>query len=77
MSREQVDRDVAALRIHELPAAQGCMYVVLAADSALALQGRPRRSRSLGAHRQGTKDPRELKDAVRFATRVTQARSVE
>ena len=37
-SREQVDADVAALKIHELPAARGCTYVVSAADFALALR---------------------------------------
>ncbi len=36
-SREQADRAVAALEIHELPAARGCTYVVPAADFALAL----------------------------------------
>ncbi len=36
-SREQTDRAVAALEIHELPAARGCTYVVPAADFALAL----------------------------------------
>src|SRR3954470_5860257 len=38
ISREQADRDVAAVRIHELPAARGCTYVVPAADFALALR---------------------------------------
>ena len=36
--REQVDQDAAALRIHELPAARGCTYVVPAPDFALALR---------------------------------------
>jgi len=36
--REAVDADVAAVAIHELPAARGCTYVVPAADHALALQ---------------------------------------
>ncbi|GIJ44776.1 hypothetical protein Val02_16620 [Virgisporangium aliadipatigenens] len=36
--REAVDADVAAVEIHELPAARGCTYVVPAADYALALQ---------------------------------------
>lgn len=38
ISREDVDADVAALKIHELPAARGCTYVVPAADFALALR---------------------------------------
>jgi hypothetical protein len=36
--RAQADADAAALRIHELPAARGCTYVVPAADFALALR---------------------------------------
>lgn len=36
--RARADADVAALRIHELPAARGCTYVVPAADFALALR---------------------------------------
>lgn len=36
--REQADQDAAALRIHELPAARGCTYVVPASDFALALR---------------------------------------
>ncbi len=36
--REAADAAVAALEIHELPAARGCTYVVPAADFALALQ---------------------------------------
>jgi hypothetical protein len=40
--REGVDRDVADLGIHELPAARGCTYVVPAEDFALALRlGQP------------------------------------
>ena len=42
LGREQVDRDVAELKIHELPAARGCTYVVPASDFALALKaGQP------------------------------------
>ena len=37
-SREATDAAVAALEIHELPAARGCTYVVPASDFALALQ---------------------------------------
>src|SRR6059058_5758798 len=37
-SREQADQDAAALKIHELPAARGCTYVVPASDFALALR---------------------------------------
>jgi hypothetical protein len=37
-SREVADRAVAALDIHELPAARGCTYVVPAADFSLALR---------------------------------------
>lgn len=37
MSRADADRAVAALEIHELPAARGCTYVVPAPDFALAL----------------------------------------
>lgn len=37
LGRERVDRDVADLAIHELPAARGCTYVVPASDFALAL----------------------------------------
>jgi hypothetical protein len=36
--REAVDRAVAALRIHELPSARGCTYVVPASAFALALK---------------------------------------
>jgi len=36
--REQADQDAAALRIHELPAARGCTYLVPASDFALALR---------------------------------------
>jgi hypothetical protein len=36
-TREDVDRAIAAVEIHELPAARGCTYVVPAADYALAL----------------------------------------
>lgn len=38
ISREQADANVAALRIHELPSARGCTYVIPAADFALALR---------------------------------------
>jgi hypothetical protein len=38
VSRERADADVAALHIHELPAARGCTYVIPAADFALALR---------------------------------------
>jgi hypothetical protein len=37
LGREAVDAAVAALEIHELPAARGCTYVVPAVDFALAL----------------------------------------
>jgi hypothetical protein len=37
-SRAQADAAVAALEIHELPAARGCTYVVPASDYALALR---------------------------------------
>jgi len=37
-TRQQVDAAVAALEIHELPAARGCTYVVPASDFALALR---------------------------------------
>jgi len=37
-SRDDADRAVANLEIHELPAARGCTYVVPAADFALALR---------------------------------------
>jgi Winged helix DNA-binding domain len=41
-SRAAIDADVAALAIHELPAARGCTYVVPASDFAFALQvGQP------------------------------------
>ena len=36
--RQVADADVAALRLHELPAARGCTYVVPAVDFALALK---------------------------------------
>jgi winged helix DNA-binding protein len=38
VSREAADSAVAALDIHELPAARGCTYVVPSADFALALK---------------------------------------
>src|SRR5512142_1458188 len=38
IGRETVDRDVADLKIHELPAARGCTYVVPQSDFALALK---------------------------------------
>jgi hypothetical protein len=38
VGREQADADAAALRIHELPAARGCTYVVHEGDFALALR---------------------------------------
>jgi hypothetical protein len=37
-SREDADRSVAKLEIHELPSARGCTYVLPAADFALGLQ---------------------------------------
>jgi hypothetical protein len=37
-SREEADRAVTELRIHELPSARGCTYVVPASDFALALK---------------------------------------
>ncbi len=40
--RESIDAVLAAIEIHELPAARGCTYIVPAADYALALQvGQP------------------------------------
>jgi hypothetical protein len=41
LSREAVDRAVADVEIHELPAARGCTYVVPARDFGLALQCAP------------------------------------
>jgi hypothetical protein len=38
ISREDTDRAVAKLQIHELPAARGCTYIVPASDFALALK---------------------------------------
>ncbi len=38
LSREAVDRAVAAVEVHELPSARGCTYVVPACDYALALR---------------------------------------
>jgi winged helix DNA-binding protein len=38
LSREEIDRDAAALHIHELPAARGCTYVLPASDFAFALR---------------------------------------
>jgi len=38
IGRKQADDDAAALRIHELPAARGCTYVVPETDFALALR---------------------------------------
>ncbi|WOH19424.1 crosslink repair DNA glycosylase YcaQ family protein [Paenarthrobacter sp. GOM3] len=38
ISREQADRDVKALRIHELPTARGCTYVLGQSDYPWALQ---------------------------------------
>lgn len=38
LRREQVDRDLAAAGIHELPAARGCTYVLPEADYALGLK---------------------------------------
>lgn len=38
ISREAVDKGVADVEIHELPAARGCTYIVPAADFALALK---------------------------------------
>jgi Winged helix DNA-binding domain len=37
LRREQVDADVAALAVHELPSARGCTYVLPAADYAVGL----------------------------------------
>jgi len=54
-SRAETDAAVAALEIHELPAARGCTYVVPASDFALALKaaqasgnGEMRTARALG-----------------------------
>jgi hypothetical protein len=41
ISRESADAAVAAMEIHELPAARGCTYVVPASDFALALRCNP------------------------------------
>ncbi|WP_284975658.1 crosslink repair DNA glycosylase YcaQ family protein [Arthrobacter sp. efr-133-TYG-104] len=38
ISREQVDRDVQALKVHELPTARGCTYVLPHRDFAWGLQ---------------------------------------
>ena len=38
LSREHVDAELAAQRIHELPSARGCTYVLPAADFALGLR---------------------------------------
>src|SRR5687767_11733208 len=38
VSREDADKNVARLEIHELPSARGCTYVVPARDFALALK---------------------------------------
>ena len=38
VTRQQADDDAAALRIHELPAARGCTYVVPEKDFAIALR---------------------------------------
>ena len=38
IAREQVDKDVEKLAIHELPSARGCTYVLPAADFALGLR---------------------------------------
>jgi len=37
ISRESIDSDIAKLKIHELPSARGCTYVLPAADFALGL----------------------------------------
>jgi Winged helix DNA-binding domain len=39
ITREQADADAAKLKIHELPAARGCTYVLPASDFALGLAG--------------------------------------
>lgn len=41
LSREVVDADVAAQRIHELPSVRGCTYVLPASDFALGLRVSP------------------------------------
>ena len=38
LGREEVDRDLAAARIHELPSARGCTYVLPEGDYALGLR---------------------------------------
>src|SRR5437764_412605 len=38
ISRQQADKDVARLAIHELPTARGCTYVLPAADFAVGLK---------------------------------------
>ena len=38
LRREEVDRDLAAARIHELPSARGCTYVLPESDYALGLK---------------------------------------
>src|SRR5260370_42701104 len=44
LSREAIDADVAKLKIHELPSARGCTYVLPASDFALGLAlGHPSR----------------------------------
>src|SRR5947209_12482493 len=37
LSREQVDRDLEAREVHELPSARGCTYLVPRCDYAVAL----------------------------------------
>lgn len=55
ISREAADEAVAKIRIHELPAARGCTYVVPGSDFALAL--------TVG---QGFGDEAEIRTAVKY-----------
>jgi hypothetical protein len=70
-SRPAADAAVAALEIHELPAARGCTYVVPAADFALALQagGSCADGERKVAYKLGVTDKEidKLCDAVRMA----------
>ncbi len=67
LSREAIDADVAKLKIHELPSARGCTYVLPASDFALGLAlgqgfcGETRTAEKLGLTR---KEIDKLCDAV-------------
>lgn len=59
ITREQADADAAAQKIHELPSARGCAYVLPAADFALGL-----------AAGRGFADESALKSALRVGVTV-------